>query len=74
MAKSTFVYTIYIASQPETVWKGLLGREFTRQYWEHENVSDWRARLSVGASTASMRRGRSTWWAPCSKPIRHDAW
>jgi uncharacterized protein YndB with AHSA1/START domain len=31
MAKSTFVYVIYIASRPETVWK-LLDGEFTRQY------------------------------------------
>ena len=42
MPKSTFVYAIYIASRPETVWKALLDGEFTRQYWEHENVSDWK--------------------------------
>jgi uncharacterized protein YndB with AHSA1/START domain len=41
MAKSTFVYVIYIASQPETVWMALLDGEFTRQYWGHDNVSDW---------------------------------
>jgi len=41
MAKSTFVYVTYIASQPETVWRALLDGEFTRQYWGHENVSDW---------------------------------
>ncbi len=42
MAKSTFVYEIYIATKPETVWKALLDGEFTRQYWGHENVSDWK--------------------------------
>ena len=42
MAKSTFVYVTYIATAPETVWKALLDGEFTRQYWGHENVSDWR--------------------------------
>ncbi len=42
MAKSTFVYVTYIATQPETVWKALLDGEFTRQYWGHENVSDWK--------------------------------
>ena len=42
MDKSTFVYVIYIAAQPETVWKALLDGEFTRQYWGHENVSDWK--------------------------------
>ena len=41
MPKSRFVYVIYIAATPETVWKALLDGEFTRQYWEHENVSDW---------------------------------
>jgi len=39
--KSRFVYEIYIAASAETVWKALLDGEFTRQYWEHENVSDW---------------------------------
>lgn len=42
MPKSTFVYVIYIASDPETVWKALLDGEFTRQYWQHDNVSDWK--------------------------------
>jgi uncharacterized protein YndB with AHSA1/START domain len=41
MAKTTFVYVTYIASRPEVVWKALLDGEFTRQYWGHENVSDW---------------------------------
>jgi uncharacterized protein YndB with AHSA1/START domain len=39
--KSRFVYEIYIASSAEIVWKALLDGEFTRQYWEGENVSDW---------------------------------
>jgi uncharacterized protein YndB with AHSA1/START domain len=41
VAKSTFSYVIYIASNADTVWKALLEREFTRQYWGHDNVSDW---------------------------------
>ena len=41
MAKSAFVYVLYIAANPEAVWKGLLDPELTRQYWGHENVSDW---------------------------------
>ena len=43
MGKSTFVYVIYIASQPQAVWNGLLDGQFTRQYWDHDNVSDWKA-------------------------------
>jgi uncharacterized protein YndB with AHSA1/START domain len=42
MPKSTFVYVIYIAARPEAVWRALLDGEFTRQYWGHENVSDWK--------------------------------
>ena len=41
MPDSRFVYEIYIAAAPETVWKALLDGEFTRQYWKHENMSDW---------------------------------
>lgn len=37
-----FVYTTYIASTPEKVWRALLEGELTRQYWKHENVSDWK--------------------------------
>jgi uncharacterized protein YndB with AHSA1/START domain len=42
MARSSFVYVIYIASTPDVVWKALIDGEFTRQYWGHENVSDWK--------------------------------
>lgn len=33
MAKTTFVYVIYIRTAPERVWKALTEPEFTRQYW-----------------------------------------
>jgi uncharacterized protein YndB with AHSA1/START domain len=42
MAKSTFMYVTYIAAAPETIWRALLEAEFTRQYWGHDNVSDWK--------------------------------
>jgi uncharacterized protein YndB with AHSA1/START domain len=41
LPKATFVYEIYIAAPAETIWKALLDGEFTRQYWGHDNVSDW---------------------------------
>ena len=41
MARSSFVYVIYIAATPEQVWHALIDGEFTRQYWGHDNVSDW---------------------------------
>lgn len=37
-----FVYTTYIKSTPEKVWNAIINPEFTRQYWGHQNVSDWK--------------------------------
>jgi uncharacterized protein YndB with AHSA1/START domain len=42
MSKSKFSYETYIATTAEMLWKALLEGEFTRQYWGHENISDWR--------------------------------
>lgn len=41
-AKPEFVYTTYIKSTPEKVWQAITNPEFTRQYWVHENISDWK--------------------------------
>ena len=37
-----FVYVTYIATTAQQVWDALLKGELTRQYWGHENVSDWK--------------------------------
>jgi uncharacterized protein YndB with AHSA1/START domain len=37
-----FVYVTYIATTPEKLWNALLESEVTRQYWQHDNVSDWK--------------------------------
>jgi uncharacterized protein YndB with AHSA1/START domain len=42
MSTEKFVYVTYIATTPERVWHALLDGELTRQYWGHENVSDWK--------------------------------
>ncbi|HEY6196683.1 MAG TPA: SRPBCC family protein [Candidatus Eisenbacteria bacterium] len=42
MTKTAFVYVTYISAPQEKVWKALTDREFTRQYWAHDNVSDWK--------------------------------
>ena len=42
MENEKFVYVTYIATTPQKVWKALLEGELTRQYWRHENVSDWK--------------------------------
>ena len=38
-----FVYVTYIASTPEKVWQAITKGDVTRQFWKHENVSDWKA-------------------------------
>jgi uncharacterized protein YndB with AHSA1/START domain len=40
MNDEKFVYVTYIASTPKKIWSALLEGELTRQYWQHENVSD----------------------------------
>jgi len=42
MSNVQFVYVTYIAAKPEQIWKALLDAQFTRQYWGHDNVSDWK--------------------------------
>ncbi|WP_020591455.1 SRPBCC family protein [Kiloniella laminariae] len=43
ITKTKFVYVTYILSTPEKVFEALIKPEITRQYWAHENVSDWKA-------------------------------
>jgi uncharacterized protein YndB with AHSA1/START domain len=42
MSNAKFVYVVYIAATAEKVWEALSKGELTRQYWGHENVSDWK--------------------------------
>ena len=41
-AAPEFVYTVYIAAPVERVWNALVDGDLTRQYWGHENRSDWK--------------------------------
>ena len=43
MEKPEFVYVTYIATSPEKVWSALVDAEITRKYWQHVNLSDWKA-------------------------------
>jgi len=60
MTKPDFAYAIYIRATREEVWNGFLEPEFTRQYWFHDNVSDWKAgskwehRRSDGSETVDI--------------------
>lgn len=42
MSHEKFVYVTYISATPEKIWEALLEGELTRQYWRHDNVSDWK--------------------------------
>jgi uncharacterized protein YndB with AHSA1/START domain len=42
MTDTPYVYVTYISASQDRIWKGLLEPEFTRKYWEHDNVSDWK--------------------------------
>lgn len=42
MVKRQFEYVTYIAATPAMVWQALTEPEQTRQYWQHDNVSDWK--------------------------------
>ena len=40
-ATTKFVYVTYIVSTPEKIFAAITRPEIARQYWGHENVSDW---------------------------------
>lgn len=48
---TSFVYVTHIASTPEKVFAAITRPEIARQYWGHDNVSDW----TVGAAWQHVR-------------------
>jgi uncharacterized protein YndB with AHSA1/START domain len=42
MTKTEHVYVMYIASTPKRIFDAIVKPEFARQYWKHENISDWK--------------------------------
>lgn len=42
ISKVKFVYVTYIVSTPEKIFEAIVKPEIARQYWGHENVSDWK--------------------------------
>jgi DNA-binding transcriptional ArsR family regulator/uncharacterized protein YndB with AHSA1/START domain len=41
MDTPSFVYSTYISTTPERLWKGLTEPAFTRRYWETSFITDW---------------------------------
>lgn len=42
MKMSEFIYTTYIKASPQKVWEAITDPKHTREYWVHENVSDYK--------------------------------
>ena len=42
MSKPSFVYTTYIRTTPEQLWKGLTDPAFTQRYWNLSFSTDWK--------------------------------
>jgi len=53
MPTRSFVYTTYIKTTPEALWRALTDPTFTRRYWGVELVTDWQA----GSPMAWQQRG-----------------
>ena len=67
MSKPEFVYTTYIESTPEKVWKGLTDPSFTSQYWELEFVTDWKP-----GSPMAWKQRAITIESPEQKVLEYD--
>jgi uncharacterized protein YndB with AHSA1/START domain len=76
MNTTEFVYTTYIKTTPEKLWKAITTPEFTRQYWVEGIVSDWKKGSTWKHATDNYvmggevlesdppRRLVMTWWEP----------
>lgn len=51
MNKAKHVYVMYIATTQDKVWQAIVQGDIAKQYWGHENVSDWK----VGSRWAHVR-------------------
>ena len=60
MERTHFTYVTYISTTPERLWSALIDPKMTAQYWQHDNISEWRAgarwehRPSGGAEPALL--------------------
>ncbi len=42
MKKVGVVYVTYISTSPRKLWNALIDPRMTKEYWQHENASDWK--------------------------------
>jgi DNA-binding transcriptional ArsR family regulator/uncharacterized protein YndB with AHSA1/START domain len=55
MSTPTFVYTTYIRTTPEQLWKGLTDPAFTKRYWNLSFDTDWKVGSSMVWDTQGVR-------------------
>ncbi|MFO1111650.1 MAG: SRPBCC family protein [Bradyrhizobium sp.] len=57
MSKPEFIYTTYIETTPEQLWRALTDGDFTERYWfGHRVASDWK----VGSDYRFTKQGQPT--------------
>ena len=82
MEKPSFVYTTYIQTTPERLWKALTEPEFTERYWSITFDSDWRTGSTMtwhqrGVTIAEIKNmqfaGLTNFTAKAHTPTAQDA-
>jgi uncharacterized protein YndB with AHSA1/START domain len=56
MNQAKHIYVVYIATTAEKLWKAITQGELAKQYWMHENVSDWKVGSRWSHVTADAAR------------------
>ncbi|WP_432950570.1 ArsR/SmtB family transcription factor [Kribbella sp. CA-253562] len=67
MSDTDFVYTIYIRTTPERLWRALTEPEFTRQYWGLHHETDWQP-----GSPMTWKMGDVTMAGAGQKVVEHE--
>lgn len=56
MSQAKHIYVVYIATTADKLWKAITQGELAKQYWMHENVSDWKVGSRWSHVTADEKR------------------
>ena len=56
MNQAKHIYVVYIATTADKLWKAITQGEIAKQYWMHENVSDWKVGSRWTHVTADEKR------------------
>ena len=56
MNTAKHIYVTYIATTPEKLWKAITQGDLAKQYWGHENVSDWKVGSRWSHMTSDVPR------------------